>query len=164
MRYLRLIFWAVTAGYWVLIATLTHLPPKDLPHLSVDDKLQHFLAYAGLAGVLGMALWVTFPARRTLPFLVFGVALLYGAIDEYTQQFVGRTPELDDWLADAAGAAAGVLPAAILQRVFEHKFRKPARRPRTVDVALAPELEAALDATSEPAGMPEIKVGTPRAR
>jgi hypothetical protein len=122
----------------------------------MDDKLQHFLAYGGLGGVLGFALWTTFPNRRVLPFVVFGVALVYGALDEVTQAFVGRTPDVDDWLADAAGAAAGILPAAILQRVFEQRFSgwingpsddlKTAEEAEDPGVALAPELEAALDA------------------
>src|SRR4051812_20638439 len=52
MRVLRVTFWLLTAAYWVVLCVLTHLPPKDLPHVEIDDKIQHFLSYGLLAGML----------------------------------------------------------------------------------------------------------------
>ncbi|MDR2101889.1 MAG: VanZ family protein, partial [Treponema sp.] len=74
------------------------------------DKFQHLTAYFILAGALG--LWFSpeqwkFRARKTL-LAVFLCTALYGIIDEAHQYFVpGRDCNVWDWLADAAGAAAG---------------------------------------------------------
>ena len=122
MRAARLIFWFVTAAYWVGICVLTHLPPAQIAHvadwlnLHLDDKVEHVLAFATLAGLLGMTLWVTFPHRPALLWGVLVVAMVYGALDEQTQKLVGRTCDLDDWIADTVGAMAGILPVLILQR------------------------------------------------
>jgi VanZ family protein len=40
-------------------------------------------------------------------------------VDELTQPWVGRWAELDDWIADAVGTAAGILPVLIVQRVLD---------------------------------------------
>jgi VanZ family protein len=145
MRLLRLIFWLLTAAYWVTLCVLTHLPPRDVPQVQVDDKLQHFLSYGLLAGMTTMAVWVTFPRRRWLVWAVLGVGLVYGAIDEQTQTLVGRTCELGDWIADAAGTVAGVLPVVILQRLVSvPPRRRRETRVRTIAEEFAPELEAAL--------------------
>ena len=153
MKTLRLTFWAMTAGYWLLIATLTHLPPKYLPHVPLDDKLEHFLAYGGLSAVLGFALWTTFPGRPLLPFLVLVIAMVYGGLDEQTQKLVGRDCDFDDWLADVAGAMAGILPVVISQRLFERRLglRSASALPAALTPApiLAPELEAALEAYTD---------------
>src|SRR5215216_5676731 len=97
-RRLRLLFWFLTAVWWVLIATLTHLPPGRLPRVPGSDKTHHLLAYATLALLLGFALLFTFPRRWWLPWGVLVVGMCYGALDEVTQTWVGRTTELGDWI------------------------------------------------------------------
>ena len=115
-RRLRLLFWALTAGWWVLIAMLTHLPPAEIPRVPGGDKLHHFAGYATLALLLGFALLFTIPRRRCLPWCVLVVGMCYGALDEVTQTWVGRTADFEDWLADALGTAAGVMPVVLVQR------------------------------------------------
>src|SRR5947207_2664503 len=85
LRLVRLLFWLATAGYWVTLCVLTHLPPQDLPHVGMNDKVEHLLAYGMLAGLIALALWVTFPRRPWLAWGVLVVGLVYGAIDERTQ-------------------------------------------------------------------------------
>jgi VanZ family protein len=118
-RRLRLLFWLLTAAWWGLIATLTHLPLGELPLVAGGDKAHHLLAYAALALLLGFALLFTFPRRWWLPWGVLVVGMCYGAIDELTQSWVGRTAEFDDWIADAVGTAAGILPVLIVQRLLD---------------------------------------------
>ena len=119
MNYVRLGFWFLTACYWVGMAVLTHLPPRDVPHTPVNDKVQHFLAYAALAGFLALTVWVTFPSRPRLIWVVLVIGLAYGFIDEQTQKLVGRSCDLKDWVADAFGTMAGVLSVLVLRR-FVH--------------------------------------------
>ena len=152
-RRLRLLFWLLTAAWWVLIATLTHLPPSRLPLVPGSDKTHHLLAYAALALLLGFSLLFTFPRRWWLPWAVLVVGTCYGALDEVTQTWVGRTADFEDWIADAVGTAAGILPVLIVQRWLNVPARGagvPARRPTRAPVAgnaLGAEVEAALAAS-----------------
>lgn len=129
-RRLRLLFWLLTAAWWVVIATVTHLPPGQLPRVPGSDKTHHLLAYAALALLLGFALLFTFPRRWWLPWGVLVVGMCYGGLDEWTQTWVGRTAEFEDWIADAVGTAAGILPVLIVQRVLDvpaHAAKLPRR-------------------------------------
>ena len=67
-----------------------------------NDKLLHFVAYAILAGLIFLG-WrnKTFLPRLVHTLLILGVL---GALDEFLQNFTGRDPSFDDWLADMAGA------------------------------------------------------------
>src|SRR5262249_36743870 len=86
----RRVVTAALVGSWLLLFTATHIPrvPVELePNFS--DKLQHYIAYAGLA-VLAAACWT---ARRTMsiwPAVGIFVGLsIYGALDELTQPLFG---------------------------------------------------------------------------
>ena len=96
----------------ILAATSWPRPPA-MPN--DNDKVVHFVSYAMLGASLAWA------ARlRTIGTAVlwFGAASLFGAVDEWHQQFIpNRRADVRDWLADTAGAAAGVsLVTARLRR------------------------------------------------
>jgi VanZ family protein len=92
------------------VFTLSAMPEPPAPP-GIDDKSQHFLAYAGLGLVTLRA-----TSGGTLAGLAAGSALralviatFYGATDEFHQSFVpGRTEDLFDLRADALGAAAAI--------------------------------------------------------
>lgn len=92
----------VLAGYWILIFAGTHAP--RLPHAIplVDDKILHFCAYFILT--LLMCYSTTSP-RWGRRFLTIGLlAMVYGAIDEWTQNFVpNRQADWADYAADLVG-------------------------------------------------------------
>jgi VanZ family protein len=106
-----------TAGYWLVLFVLTHVPVRSAPSVSVNDKVAHFVAYFILAGLLYFAIWMYQPARRGIGWIVLGVAMIYGAVDEVLQIPVGRSCELGDWLADVAGAGAMVLLIGTIRHV-----------------------------------------------
>jgi VanZ family protein len=87
----------------------------SLPTVRGIDKVAHFVMY----GVLGFLLargWLAMRWRGAwlLPVLI---ALMLGAADELRQRSVpGRSAEVADWIADVAGAAAGVLIALRIGR------------------------------------------------
>ena len=123
----RRILWAITACYWGVLFTLTHLPPQHLPHGPGSDKLHHFAAYMVLSFILGATLWQAFPARRrVVPLLVLLVAALYGGFDEITQILVHRDCELNDWLADISGAAFAGAVLYLLQIYVLRRARSSA--------------------------------------
>lgn len=110
----------VALAYLVALVVGTHLPPAAVrmpPSLS--DKLLHFGAYAGLALLFAVA-WETSTGRlngRHLRILWVAIAAL-AVVDEVTQLLVDRDAEFGDWLADAAGAAVGLLVFRVCQRWF----------------------------------------------
>jgi VanZ family protein len=101
----------VLIAYWMVLFAATHVP-QDFPAVPTDhwDKVVHFFAYATLGGLLGITRRLhgeTASLRRLL--LLWAVIAIYGAFDEWSQPAVGRDADLIDWLADAAGAAAGLV-------------------------------------------------------
>jgi VanZ family protein len=136
MLALRLFAWALTAAYWVIIFVITHLPPSGLPRMRVSDKGAHFIGYGLLSAGLFVSLSLTGLAARRCAIVVLLIAMGYGAFDEWSQQFVRRTSELDDWLADVGGAlvAVGVM---WLGRVIVGRLHPAEPRPSIAD---APEM------------------------
>lgn len=98
----RLLAWVPAVAWAAVIFFLSSRPTVPAPAVPNVDKVLHFVAYAVLGACLAFA-----AHRSSLP---MAVALLlgwaYGATDEIHQMFVpGRSPDLLDWLADAAGVA-----------------------------------------------------------
>ncbi|MEQ6917929.1 VanZ family protein [Halomonas aquatica] len=103
---------------WVVLAVLAFVviawgsltPSSELPETLPWDKASHFIAYAGLAGLIGLA-----GVRLPLAFLV---ATLYGVAIEFAQIPVpGRFG--GDWrdiLANGLGAAFAVLVLQTFRR------------------------------------------------
>ncbi len=99
-------FWLVLV-LAVVVGTLLPggcAPLRELALLHVNDKVQHFVAYAVLACVPVRAASRGSPFRRGIWLLMMGVAL------ELLQAFVpGRSCELMDGVWDAAGVVVGGL-------------------------------------------------------
>lgn len=102
----RLRHWLPAAAWAGVIFYLSSQPRLPAPDLSNFDKVAHFGAYALLGWLLAFA-----TDRSRLPLaLAVVLGVLYGASDEIHQMFVpGRSPELLDWFADAAGVFAATL-------------------------------------------------------
>ena len=112
ITWLRRTIWLGTAVYWLGLFILTHTPVA-LPVVVVSsDKTAHFIGYA----VLGVALHASLrlAGRRDPTLAVLLIGMIYGALDEWLQIPVGRSCELNDWFADAAGIAAAVTACALL--------------------------------------------------
>lgn len=95
------------AAYWMFLFCVTHFPrPRLTGTLPQEDKLVHFVAF----GLLAFLFWrcaQSFNRKLSgrfvwIAFVGLGV---YGAVDEYLQQFVNRSTSLADWLANLAGLA-----------------------------------------------------------
>jgi VanZ family protein len=78
------------------------------------DKLVHVAMYAILGLLTARALEAS-SARTTLA--AFAIVTLFGAADEWHQQFVpGRSPAPVDWAADTVGAMAGAFAFQLARR------------------------------------------------
>lgn len=103
--------WGPVVAYMGLIFALSSLSAPPSP-ADVNDKLQHFVFYGGLAALTlratsgGTLAGVTV----TTALLAWAITTAYGASDEFHQSFVpGRSAELADLVADGLGAAAAVV-------------------------------------------------------
>ena len=102
------------AIYMAAIFYASSLTNPPVP--SNTDKPLHWLAYLGLAVLVVRALAGGLPRRISLAVAAAAVAITitYGATDELHQLFVpGRTADVYDLMADAAGALAGTIVCVV---------------------------------------------------
>ena len=101
----RTIRW-VWIGYWLAAFTVTHIPkPGDL-NLPIQggDKVLHAMIYFILTLMGGRVLMLRAKPIHPGTYAIWAVIYtIYGALDEYLQGFVHRTPSIYDWLADVLG-------------------------------------------------------------
>jgi len=107
------------AVYWLVLFVGTHWPKLPGIHVPGKDKTLHAVAFAILTGILLYALtrraWL---ARRwPIALAAIVIAAVYGAIDEWTQPYTGRTCDLLDWAADVLGAVSVGLGYLIATRL-----------------------------------------------
>lgn len=105
----RLWLWGPPVAYMAAIYYQSSLSDVSIPG-GASDKVVHALGYVLLSVLLVRALAGGLPARVPASVAVVSAALAvaYGASDELHQLFVsGRTADLADLAADAAGAVAG---------------------------------------------------------
>jgi VanZ family protein len=98
---------AALACYWLVIFASTHYPHTGHVRQGHMDKLYHFLAYSGLGFLLTLVYGRLRGYTWSVALAAVGAVAFYGALDELTQQWVGRDCELLDWLADLAGGVVG---------------------------------------------------------
>lgn len=92
------------------IFALSAMPEPPAPP-GIDDKSQHFAAYAGLGLVTLRATsgGVVAGLHGGPALTAWAIATIYGASDEFHQRFVpGRSADLLDLRADALGAAGAI--------------------------------------------------------
>ena len=117
--------------YLVALFIGTHVPmdPGEFAP-SVSDKWIHFGAYAGLT-VLVLTGWeltigILEPKHY---FAVWFAGVLYGVFDEVSQTPVGRSCDMNDWLADVLGIVCGLvafrLSRAVLHRIVDRTIASP---------------------------------------
>lgn len=96
----RLLPWLPAAAWAATIYLLSSQPRLPGPEIPNFDKVAHFGAYAILGALLAFAAH----RSRVSVLVAVAVGVLYGASDEVHQMFVpGRSPDVLDWAADAAG-------------------------------------------------------------
>lgn len=93
------------------------MPASVIPgQASGIDKALHFGIYL-LFGVLLSRELSEVTSRWRAAALAIVIAVLFGAADEWHQQFIpGRSTELADWYADSIGATIGAVTVAALRR------------------------------------------------
>jgi VanZ family protein len=97
--------------YALALVAATHYPHVTIPgEIPDSDKIVHFVAYFVLAILVWQWLEAGAKPLSAATVWITAVALMgIGAVDEYTQQFVGRTTDVVDWVADAAGISCALI-------------------------------------------------------
>jgi hypothetical protein len=98
--------------YWPGIFILAHVPIPQLVHeAKISDKTLHCLVYLILVFLLWFAIspdkkvsW-----RKAAAWWILFVVVWYGVADEWLQFYVGRNPNVMDFLADLGGTLAGLI-------------------------------------------------------
>ncbi len=98
--------------YWPTLFVLTHIPiPQLVYKAQVSDKTLHLVVYL----ILVFLLWfVVSPDRKVnwgkaAVWLVLLITAGYGGLDEILQGYVGRSCDINDFLADLVGVAGGLI-------------------------------------------------------
>ena len=97
----------VTTALTVAMLWPIHQPP---PAPDGRDKVVHLIAFAALA----------FPLARTGRFgliPIFIATSAYGGIIEVVQPSFGRSADMQDWIADIAGVALGMMLGLLYRRL-----------------------------------------------
>ena len=118
----RFVLTVLLVGYWCALFISTHIPMPKLGSLPQNsDKLMHFVAYAGLAFLLGARWSVSSPLTGKLAGKVFGITAVYAVIDELLQTipFLHRTGDPFDALADCIGSVIGLLLLFLVRTWFD---------------------------------------------
>ena len=122
----RYLFLALAIAWAGVIFHLSSQSSIDTPSLFPgQDKLFHMMAF-GVLGFLFMGSMKTTASgyRTGQVWLVVVVVVLYGLLDEFHQYFVpGRTVEIYDALADAAGALLGAWSMYYLVKILGKSSR-----------------------------------------
>jgi membrane associated rhomboid family serine protease len=98
------------------VVTVAMLWPIDQPPPGPDgsDKVVHLIAFAALA----------FPLARTgrigLVPVIIGSSI-FGGIIELIQPSFGRSADMQDWIADIAGVALGILLGLVYRKLRKHR-------------------------------------------
>lgn len=103
---LRLTAIGMLGLYWLALFLGTHVP-ISLKGGSGNDKVLHFLGYAGLAFLMALGIGGRRPTWRTFV-LVSVTAITYAGFDEFSQILVGRHCDFWDWVADCFGTGSGL--------------------------------------------------------
>jgi VanZ family protein len=117
-----------------VIFTVSSLPAVPTLPGGLSNHTGHFIGYAILGALvlraLARATWAGVTARAAAG--AWLVSAAYGVTDEVHQQFVaGRTVAVDDWIADALGAAAAAFAIYAAARFVAGRTGRPGRSART---------------------------------
>ena len=99
----------------VAIAILSLMPRDKMVRTSLSGHVEHFIAYAGCAG-----LWMLAYAARRTQVTIVGLLIAYAGLMEFLQRWVpGRHAGIDDWAASSLGALAGAVAAVLVARLLK---------------------------------------------
>lgn len=118
---------AVAGGVLLLSITLVALLTPNVRPIGISDSVGHFLLFGGLGFLAGAYRGAGSPRGVMADLaLLLAALLVLATLSEVGQLWIdGRGPEQADWVADAAGAAAGLFSGALAGLIL---VSRPKRR------------------------------------
>jgi VanZ family protein len=115
------------AALYALILAGSSIPGPEIPKVFqlTPDKLIHFAEYFVLGFFMARGLIIFSWSKGRVFWVCCAAGLGAAGLDELYQHLIpGRTPDVRDWLVDAAGVVAGVLTLlAVWKKSIEVKGR-----------------------------------------
>ncbi len=108
LRRFKRVVLLVCVVVWGMALVTTHIPGEEMPSVQVSDKLLHLVGFFGLTSLFWLTLATYGVRRRTRVPTAVCVMMLYAAVDETTQAYFRRSPEILDWLSDVLGTVLSV--------------------------------------------------------
>jgi VanZ family protein len=102
------VYVTIIIAFAIGLATLT--PVEKLPNVSGSDKLYHLLSFTILTFTIGAV-------RPKSVWWILILRVAFGGAIEMLQPLVNRSCEFADFLADACGAALGIMVSRVLVAV-----------------------------------------------
>ena len=118
--------WGPAVAQMAVIFGFSSVSQPTIP-FGVSDHSGHLAGYAilGALGLRGFASARWAGVRTAAAWRSLLLSSAYGASDEFHQRFVpGRTPALDDWIADTLGAAGAIICVVLIARTLTAADRK----------------------------------------
>jgi VanZ family protein len=113
----RYLITGILAVTWLAALTATHVPQESVPNMGMSDKNLHLYGFLGLGGIF----WITLAAygirRNSRVLMVICIVTIYAALDESTQGWVNRNPDVVDWTFDVLGTIVAVTVLEIFWRL-----------------------------------------------
>jgi VanZ family protein len=101
--------WLAVAAWMTLTVILSTFPVDEIqPSVPDADKLGHAAVYGVLALLCALAWHRHGSSQAAAIERAMALVLVFGALLEFVQGFVGRDPSMGDWLADGVGALVGL--------------------------------------------------------
>ena len=101
--------WLAVFAWMALTVILSTFPVDRIqPSVPDADKLGHAAVYCVLALLCARAWHRHGSSPAAAIERAMALVLVFGALLEFVQGFVGRDPSMGDWLADGTGALVGV--------------------------------------------------------
>jgi VanZ family protein len=101
--------WLAVAAWMTLTVILSTFPVDEIqPSVPDADKLGHAAVYGVLALLCARAWHRHGSSQAAAIERAMALVLVFGALMEFVQGFVGRDPSMGDWLADGVGALVGL--------------------------------------------------------
>jgi VanZ family protein len=101
--------WLAVAAWMTLTVILSTFPVDQIqPSVPDADKLGHAAVYGVLALLCARAWHRHGSSQAAAIERAMALVLVFGALMEFVQGFVGRDPSMGDWLADGVGALVGL--------------------------------------------------------
>jgi VanZ family protein len=102
----------------ILITVLSLLPAEEMVRTRLGGHIEHAVAYAGTAFLIGLS----YPVWKW-HWTTAGLVIYAGALELLQNLSPGRHAAVEDWLASSSGILIGITALRAANRIWQYKRR-----------------------------------------